>query len=205
MVGYQECSAASGTSKRIPTKRHVLIGATRAGSVLGGQAFAQSVAVELAPDQRTRIKEHVVKEKVKPVTVKERISVGATLPADVELRTVPSDWGLSVSKYRYIYSDNNVYFVDPTSRRVALICSVTKGSGSLQGPFVCYELPQTLGDRVFADECCRGWSGSACGLRTIRTAYSSIELGRCGLLDVRYAPGSGGIRSAPRMPAVRNE
>ena len=99
-------------------KRHVLIGATALALILGGQAFAQSVAVELAPEQRTRIKEYVVKEKVKPVTVKERISVGATLPADVELRAVPSDWGPSVSKYRYVYSDNHVYFVDPGSRRV---------------------------------------------------------------------------------------
>src|SRR4029078_804489 len=58
-----------------PMKRHVLIGATALAVVLGGQAFAQSVAVEIAPDQRTRIKEYVIKEKVKPVTVKERISV----------------------------------------------------------------------------------------------------------------------------------
>ena len=29
---------------------------------------------------------------------------------------------------------------------------MTKGSGSLQGPFVCYEVPQTFGDQVFADE-----------------------------------------------------
>jgi hypothetical protein len=33
-------------------------------------------------------------------------------------RTVPSDWGPSVSKYKYIYSDNRVHFVDPASRRV---------------------------------------------------------------------------------------
>jgi len=99
-------------------KRHVLIGATALAVVLGGQAFAQSVAVEIAPDQRTRIKEYVIKEKGKPVTVKERISVGATLPADVELQAVPSAWGPSVSKYRYVYSNNSVYFVDPANRRV---------------------------------------------------------------------------------------
>ena len=95
-----------------------MIGATAVALVLGGQAFAQSVAVEIAPEQRTRIKEYVVKEKVKPVTVKERISVGATLPADVELQSVPSTWGPSVSKYRYVYSDDHVYFVDPASRKV---------------------------------------------------------------------------------------
>jgi Protein of unknown function (DUF1236) len=99
-------------------KRTFMAGATALSFFIAGQALAQSVAVEIAPEQRTRIKEYVVKEKVKPVTVKERISVGATLPSDVELRTVPSDWGPAVSKYRYVYSDNHVYFVDPASRRV---------------------------------------------------------------------------------------
>src|SRR3954447_14484156 len=99
-------------------KRSLVAGVTALTFVLAGQAFAQSVAVEIAPEQRTRIKEYVVKEKVKPVTVKERISVGATLPAGVELRSVPSDWGPAVSKYRYVYSDDHVYFVDPANRRV---------------------------------------------------------------------------------------
>jgi len=92
--------------------------------------FAEGVGVEVgpvgagisfAPEQRTRIKEYVVKERVAPVTVKERISVGARLPADVELRSVPSDWGPSVSKYRYVYSDNHVYFVEPSSREVVQV------------------------------------------------------------------------------------
>lgn len=99
-------------------KRIVLAGVAAAAVVFSGQALAQSVSVELAPDQRTRIKEYVVKERVAPVTVKERVRVGATLPAEVELRSVPSDWGPSVSKYKYIYTDNRVHFVDPTSRRV---------------------------------------------------------------------------------------
>ena len=98
--------------------RVLLAGASAMAVVLASQAFAQSVSVEIAPDKRTRIKEYVVKERVAPVTVKERVRVGATLPADVELRTVPSDWGPSVSKYKYIYSDNRVHFVDPASRRV---------------------------------------------------------------------------------------
>jgi len=63
----------------------------------------------------------VVKEKVKPVTVKERVSVGATLPADVELVAVPETWGPSVSKYRYVYSDDHVVLVEPSSRRVVQI------------------------------------------------------------------------------------
>src|SRR6187549_3260374 len=90
-------------------------------------SFAQGVGVQVGPvgagitfepEQRSRIKEYVVKERVGPVTVKERLAVGAKLPADVELRTVPADWGPSVSKYRYIYSDNRIYFVEPSSREV---------------------------------------------------------------------------------------
>jgi hypothetical protein len=97
--------------------------------VLGtsGPSFAQGVGVQVgpvgagisfAPEQRTRIKEYVLKERVAPVTVRERIAVGSRLPADVELRTVPADWGPSVTKYRYVYSDNNVYLVEPSSREV---------------------------------------------------------------------------------------
>ena len=99
-------------------KHFILAGATAMALVLSGQAIAQRATIELAPEQRTRIKEYVVKEKVAPVTVKERLHVGAKLPADVELRSVPSDWGPSVSRYKYIYSDNRVHFVDPSSREV---------------------------------------------------------------------------------------
>jgi hypothetical protein len=86
-------------------------------------SFGQTVGVGVTfePEQRTRIKEYVVKERVAPVTIKERVSVGARLPADVELRAVPSDWGPSVSKYRYIHSDNRVYFVEPSSREVVYV------------------------------------------------------------------------------------
>lgn len=84
----------------------------------GVQIAPAGAGITFAPEQRTRIKEYVVKERVAPVTVRERIAVGARLPADVELRAVPSDWGPSVTKYRYIYSGNNVYFVEPSSREV---------------------------------------------------------------------------------------
>lgn len=115
--------------KELPMKRTVIAAAAVAVLALGSASpsFAQGVGVQVgpigagisfAPEQRTRIKEYVVKERVAPVTVRERVRVGARLPADVELRTVPAEWGPSVSRYRYFYSDNNVYFVDPGSREV---------------------------------------------------------------------------------------
>jgi hypothetical protein len=85
---------------------------------VGGEVLAQSVSVVVEPEQRTRIKEYVVKEKVPRAAVKERIRVGAPVPTDVELRTVPEDWGPSVRRYRYYHSDAGIHFVDPESRRV---------------------------------------------------------------------------------------
>ncbi len=101
-------------------KRVVLALATIGALTASAPSFAQTVGVGVTfePEQRTRIKEYVVKERVAPVTIKERVSVGARLPADVELQTVPSAWGPSVSKYRYVYSDDRVYFVEPSSREV---------------------------------------------------------------------------------------
>jgi hypothetical protein len=99
-------------------KRFLLAGATAMAVVFTTQAFAQSVSVELAPEQRTRIKEYVVKEKVPRVTVRERYRVGTAVPAEVELREVPADWGPSVRSYRYYHTDSGVHFVDPNSRRV---------------------------------------------------------------------------------------
>ncbi|MEA2980554.1 MAG: hypothetical protein QOF09_2377 [Alphaproteobacteria bacterium] len=101
------------------TKGYAIAGATALALMLSAQAFAQSAVVEIAPERRTRIKEYVVKEKVRPVTtIQERVRVGTRVPADVELHAVPSDWGPSVSRYRYIYQDNRVHFVDPASREV---------------------------------------------------------------------------------------
>jgi hypothetical protein len=102
--------------------KRYLIAATTALTVgFAANALSQSAVVQIAPEQRTTIKQYVVKEKVKPITVKERIAVGATLPAEVELQTVPSAWGPTVSKYRYVYSNDNVYLVEPDSRRVVTV------------------------------------------------------------------------------------
>jgi len=99
-------------------KRELLIGVTAMTLLAGGQAFSQSVAVELTPAQRTTIKEYVVKEKVRPFAMKERVSVGATLPGEVVLVPVPSVWGPSLTQYHYVYSDDRVMLVEPSSRRV---------------------------------------------------------------------------------------
>ena len=109
-------------------KRTLILAAAMATLALNAPAvFAQGVGVQVgpvgagitfAPEQRTRVREYVTRERVAPVTVKERIAVGTRLPADVELRSVPADWGPSVSKYRYVYSNDRVYFVEPSTREI---------------------------------------------------------------------------------------
>jgi hypothetical protein len=98
-------------------KRYLLASAA-AMVVLSSQAFAQGVVVEIAPEQRTHIREYIVREHVPRTIVREGIEVGGTVPADVELREVPPEWGASVRPYRYYHSDRGVRFVDPQSRRV---------------------------------------------------------------------------------------
>ena len=75
-----------------------------------------TVAIE--PEARTKIKTYVTEKKLRPVTTKERIAVGATVPSDVELVAVPSEWGPSLTRYRYVYSNDRVMLVDPGSRTV---------------------------------------------------------------------------------------
>lgn len=100
-----------------------LLGIVAASALVASSAaFAQvSAQVTIGQPEQTRIKEYVVKEKMKPVTIKEKVIVGATLPADVELNTAPNDWGPSVTKYSYVYTDNHVVLVEPSTRRVVQI------------------------------------------------------------------------------------
>ena len=102
--------------------RFAVVAATALSVAFGAQqVLAQQVAVEIAPPTRTTIKEYVVKEKVKPVTIKEQVTVGTALPAGVEFLPVPTAWGPTLSKYHYVYHDNHVVLVEPESRKVVQI------------------------------------------------------------------------------------
>jgi Protein of unknown function (DUF1236) len=84
--------------------------------IAGSPLMAQTVVI--APEQRTVIKEYVVKEKIRPHRLQSRVTVGATLPADIELAPVPEIWGPTFRSYRYLYTGDDVVLVDPSSRRV---------------------------------------------------------------------------------------
>jgi hypothetical protein len=82
-------------------------------------SHAQGVVIE--PEQRTIIREYVVRQPPPAIVVPGGIRVGAVLPADVDIRPVPYDWGPDVRRYRYVYWDDRVVFVEPGSRRVVQI------------------------------------------------------------------------------------
>ena len=65
-----------------------------------------------------------MKEKVRPEAVKEEITIGAPVPADVELQPVPEEIYTKVPearRYQYFDWDGRVVFVDPDSRKVVQI------------------------------------------------------------------------------------
>ena len=95
--------------------KRILLAAT-AVALMAGSAMAQTVVI--APEQRTVIRDYVVKEKVRPYKMQSRVTIGATLPAEVELAPVPETWGPAFSSYRYVYTGDDVVLVDPGTRRV---------------------------------------------------------------------------------------
>ncbi|WP_028349033.1 DUF1236 domain-containing protein [Bradyrhizobium murdochi] len=74
--------------------------------------------IRIEPEYRTKIKSYVTERKLRPVEIREKIVVGTKVPTEVELEAVPSDWGPTVTKYRYVYTDNRVMLVDPATRTV---------------------------------------------------------------------------------------
>jgi hypothetical protein len=79
-----------------------------------------AATVEISPEQRTHIREYVVKQKISPVKI-ESVSVGSVLPPDIELQAFPGDVGASVSTYRFVKTSDHVVLVEPSSRRVVQI------------------------------------------------------------------------------------
>jgi hypothetical protein len=102
-------------------KRTLFIAATALSIAVGTQAFAQTAVIEVSPEQRTTIREYVVKQRVKPVLIPGEVRVGAPIPQDVELVTVPSTWGPQYNRYRYVYWNDRVLLVDPSNRSVVHI------------------------------------------------------------------------------------
>ena len=87
-----------------------------ASMLASGQALAQ--VITLQPEQRTIIREYVERESVPVIEIERDLTVGQSVPEEVELSTIPQQWGPGMSNYRYIYTDDRVYLIEPSSRRI---------------------------------------------------------------------------------------
>ena len=114
--------------------KHALIaGVAALGMLAAAPAVAQTTTTTttrtestgsftIAPEKRTVIKQRFTGAPV--TTVKERVTVGATVPADVELMAVPDTVVTevpTVKSYRYFRYNDDVVLVDPSTRRVVQI------------------------------------------------------------------------------------
>jgi hypothetical protein len=98
-------------------KRILVAGVSAA--IFASGALAQTVVLE--PEQRTVIKQYVTTHPVRPAPIRERVSVGWTVPADVELAPVPEEIYAEIPatrSYRYFSWNDRVVLVDPGTRRV---------------------------------------------------------------------------------------
>jgi hypothetical protein len=93
-------------------------GAFAEDTVVTTTSRGHAAVVQIEPEYRTRIHTYVTEHRVRPVESRERIVVGSPVPRDVELEAVPTEWGPSLTKYRYIYSGERVMLVDPETRTV---------------------------------------------------------------------------------------
>ena len=120
-------AAPHGAARENAMKKLMLISA--AALLVSTGAMAQTTvttttgaghgaAVQIEPEYRTKIRSYVTEHKIRPVETREKIVVGSPVPRDVELAAVPSDWGPSLTKYRYVYSGSHVMLVDPETRMV---------------------------------------------------------------------------------------
>ena len=84
-------------------RRIWLVGAAAAGLLVGSSAFAQmstettTTTWTVKPEERTVIKDYVVKEKIRPAPIREEITIGAAVPAEVQLMPVPAEIYTSIS------------------------------------------------------------------------------------------------------------
>jgi len=83
---------------------------------------SQNGALQLSAAQKTAIFQSVTKEKIKsPPPANLQLSVGAQIPASVELYPLPANVAAQIpaaKPYKYTVAQNQVVLVDPTNMKV---------------------------------------------------------------------------------------
>jgi hypothetical protein len=111
--------------------------------------------------------------------------------ADVELESVPADWGLSLTKYRYVYSGDRVCSLQPFKsnwlRNLSAIVSIMSRRSASCGPSV---MTTTFQEYRRADSS----SARVLFCRLLKRPFTGLR---------RRGPPPSGIRAGPRLKSGR--
>jgi hypothetical protein len=88
-------------------------------------AMAARDKIYMPNDLRAKISAYIGQKKVTSATLKSPVKRGRKFEDGVALLDVPADWGTDLAKYKYVYSDNRVLFIEPSSRKVVDTIKVT--------------------------------------------------------------------------------
>lgn len=103
---------ATHTPRRSPTL------AIATALLLASSGIAAAQSVTFSTDSDTRIRKVITTTHPRTTTIKERVTVGSTLPETVELDPLPADAGADYTEYRYVSDANRIYLVEPKTRKV---------------------------------------------------------------------------------------
>ena len=109
------------------------IAITVAASLFAASALAQTStmtttettgSISISPSQETEIRQIITRAPSPGVTIRERVTVGGTLPSEIELQTLPEEIVSevpTVRSYRYVRTGEGIALIEPDSRRVVRI------------------------------------------------------------------------------------
>ena len=92
----------------------------------GGEAGMEpdSRTAPMTAQQRQRIRAVILEQRAPTATLSGRVAVGSTLPGEVELHPLPQAAYAEVPSfrnYRYVYWNDRVVLVEPSSRKIVQI------------------------------------------------------------------------------------
>ena len=90
-------------------------------AALSSPVAAEPQAVALSRQERAQMKAFVVKEKIRPADLAEKVTVGSIVPGVVLLRPPPAGWPSKVARFQYIIQGKDIVLVDPGTRQVVQI------------------------------------------------------------------------------------
>jgi hypothetical protein len=81
--------------------------------------------IKMPNELRAKISAYVVQKQITPATLKSKVRRGRKMEDGVQLLDVPVEWGADLAKYKYVYGQNRVMFIEPGSRTIVDVIKAT--------------------------------------------------------------------------------